>query len=115
MVVGEFVDEVEMKEQEPRCDGYEEKEMEKVLAEFSDVMLEEPGSTSLYKMLIDVRNTKPIYQRPYRVPDKLKDGVRQEIEKLVEAGIVVESCSPCASPIVPVLKSSGAVRLCVGF
>ena len=47
------------------------------------------------------------------MPSKLKDGVRQEIEKLVDAGIVMESCSPWASPIVPVLKPSGAMRLCV--
>ena len=40
VVVGEFVNEIEMKEQKPRCDGYENKEMEKVLAEFSDVMSE---------------------------------------------------------------------------
>ena len=40
VVVGEFVNEIEMKEQKPRCDGYEEKEMEKVLAEFSDVISE---------------------------------------------------------------------------
>ena len=52
---------------------------------------------------------------PYRVPDKLKEGVKQEVEKLVELGVVVASTSPWASPIVPVPKQDGALRLCIDY
>ena len=35
--------------------------------------------------------------------------------KLVEDGIAVPSCSPWASPIVPVPKKDGSVRICVDY
>ena len=51
-----------------------------------------------------------ITQAPYRIPDKLKEGVHSEISKLSEAGIIEPSTSPWASPIVPVVKPDG---LCI--
>jgi len=72
-----------------------------VLDEFIDTLMEEPGSTDLCKMKIDVGTARLICQRHYKIPDRLKDGVREEIERLVDSGIIVESTSPWSSPIVP--------------
>ena len=45
----------------------------------------------------------------------MKDGVREEVLKLVELGIAVESHSPWASPVVPVPKPDGSVRVCIDY
>ncbi len=42
-------------------------------------------------------------------------GVRDELEGLLESGIVVPSTSPWASPIVSVTKPDGSVRVCVDY
>ena len=45
----------------------------------------------------------------------MTEGVRQEVNKLVELGVVVPSTSPWASPIVPVPKTDGSIRLCIDY
>ena len=68
------------------------------------------------KMKIEVEDgTKVISQRPYRVPDRLKDGVKREIDLLLESNIIEPSESAWASPCVPIVKSDGKVRLCVDY
>ena len=59
--------------------------------------------------------TRVISQRPYRIPEKINEGVRKEIEDMLEGGIIEESENAWSSPIVPVLKPNGAVRVCVDY
>ena len=54
-------------------------------------------------------------QTPYRIPEKLKDSVKQEIDKLLESSIIEPSDSLWASPLVPVIKPDQSVRLCVDY
>ena len=59
--------------------------------------------------------TGPVKSVPYQIPDKWKEPVRQELMTLRELGILVPTTSPWSSPIVPVPKKDGAVRVCVDF
>ena len=67
------------------------------------------------QLSIKTGEAPPTSSGPYRVPDRLKEGVRQEVAKLVDMGVVEESTSPWASPIVPVPKSDGSIRLCIDY
>ena len=64
---------------------------------------------------IETGNHPPIYTPPYRVSYKDEQVQRQEINKLLEQGIIEESTSPWSSPIVLVRKKDGSVRCCVDF
>ena len=57
--------------------------------------------------------TKPHKLHPYRVPEWLKAGVKDELHKIVEDGYAVSSKRPWASPIVP--EPDGTVKICVDF
>ena len=57
----------------------------------------------------------PVYTPPYRVSYKDEQIQRQEIDKLLEQGIIEESTLPWSSPIVLVRKKDGSVRFCVDF
>ena len=57
----------------------------------------------------------PLHNPPYRIPDKMKEGVRHEIQKLEDSGIISPTDSPRAALIVPVPKPDGSVRLCIDF
>ena len=75
----------------------------------------EPGNTDSAVLSLELLDNTPIQQAPYRVPDRLKPGVKKELEGLLEADIVAPSTSPWVSPIVPVTKSDGSVLVCVDY
>ena len=98
------------------CEGYKDKDIGKILAEFKDAMSETPGKTEVVKMSVEVeKSTRVISQMPYRLPDRLKEAVRSELDDLAKADIIEPSDSHWASPLVPVVKPDGKVRLCVDF
>ena len=97
-------------------DGFDEKSVVKELKqEFPEVFSDLPGKAKVGCFKIETGDAEPRRSHPYRVPDKLKEGVRSEVNKLVELGIVVPSTSPWASPVVPVPKTDGTVRVCVDY
>ena len=99
-----------------KFEGFNEQEVvEQLRGEFPEVFSDLPGRTTECKLSIDTGDAAPRRSHPYRVPNKLKEGVRAEVEKLVEMGIVVPSTSPWASPVVPVPKGDGTVRVCVDY
>ena len=78
------------------------------------------GRSDLITMDIDTGDSPPVAQRPYPLALKHYDWVKQEIENLERAGVIVESMSKWASPVVVVPKKSAPDepprrRLCVDF
>ena len=97
------------------CAGFDRRIVDDIKAEFPGVFSDSPGRTRVVKLHIKTGDSEPVVSHPHRVPDRLKEGVRMEVLKLVEEGIAVPSCSPWASPIVPVPKKDGSVRICVDY
>ena len=90
-------------------------QMKTLIRKFRTVTNREPGRTSLVKHKIITSNMPAIRQRPRRmVPDKKKE-VMEELKALLETGIVEESSSAWASPIVMVAKKDGSNRICVDY
>ena len=70
----------------------------------------------LIKHKVDVSHAMPIRQRPYRLPWVHRDAVRKELDMMLEHGIIEESSSEWAQPLVIVpKKGSSEVRLCIDF
>ena len=97
------------------CQEFDTERWSEMKEEFGDVFTDEPGRTGVCKLAIVTGEAQPIASGPHRVPDRLKEGVRQEVAKLLEMGVAEESTSPWASPIVPVPKSDGSIRLCIDY
>ena len=71
------------------------------------------GTTPLIKMSIDTGDTCLLAKKPYTLALKHYDWVKEEIDKLLEAGMIRESHSSWSAPIVVVPKGDGGKRLCV--
>ena len=97
------------------CVDFEVDELEKMKVEYPEVFSDLPEKTGVCKLKISTADAQPIASPPYRIPDRLKEGVREEVLKLVELGIVIPSQSPWASPVVPVPKQDGSVRVCIHY
>ena len=73
------------------------------------------GLTETIRHQIIIENTGPIKQRYRRFPDPLRRDIQVEIDKLLERGIIEPSHSAWSSPLVPVRKKNGSLRLCVDY
>ena len=73
------------------------------------------GLTHLNEHEIKTGDSPPIKQPPRRVPLAFADKEKAAIEELKEKGVIRDSVSPWASPIVLVSKKDGTVRPCVDY
>lgn len=64
---------------------------------------------------IKTTEDKPFRERSRRLAPADLEAVRQHLSQLKDAGIITESRSPYASPIVVVRKKTGKIRMCVDF
>ncbi|XP_026327853.1 uncharacterized protein K02A2.6-like [Hyposmocoma kahamanoa] len=85
--------------------------------QYSELFSDKLGTFNKYKIKLLLKdNAKPVFCKARPVAFALRDKVNHEIDRLVRLGIIepVEH-SEYASPIVPVLKKNGSVRLCADY
>ncbi|KAJ3662554.1 hypothetical protein Zmor_006897 [Zophobas morio] len=96
----------------------EKDQLMSLLNEYKDLVarnMKQLGCTTLVEMDIQLEDDRPIYYRPYRMAYSERRKVQEIVEELKDAGIVEDSFSPFASPVLLVKKKSGDVRLCVDY
>ena len=64
---------------------------------------------------INTGSSKPIRQTFYRVTPEKQKIIDEEVQKLLDAGIIEPASGPWSSPVVLVKKPGGKWRLCVDF
>lgn len=62
-----------------------------------------------------LQGSEPVNQRGYRVPFIQKAEIGKQIKEMLKNGIIQESTSPFASPIILVKKKDGSWRMCVDY
>ena len=65
------------------------------------------------KMTIILKDDEPVYQKARRLSQYERDIVNVQIDEWKEEGIIRESVSDFASPVVLVKKQNGSHKLCV--
>ena len=86
-----------------------------LLKEFSGVMSNMPGVTSMAEHRIETENARLVKLPPYRIPQVYRETIQLEVKEMLEAGIIEPSTSDWCAPIVPVKKKDGTLRLCVDY
>jgi len=77
--------------------------------------LNSAGNCGILKHVINIKDSNPIKQAPRRIPLHLKEEVNRIIEEMKSQGVIEESQSPWASPVVLVKKKDGSLRFCVDY
>ena len=99
-------------------DDYEKKRVAQLLCKFADSFSKDEwdlGLTHLTSHAIKTEGAPPVKQPPRRVPLAYAADEKKAIEDLKAKGVIRESVSPWASPIVLVKKKDGGVRPCVDY
>lgn len=97
-------------------DDYQREQLEHFLCKWQHVFAaheEDYGCTSVVKHQIPTADAAPVRERCRPVAPSLYKEICGLLQGMLEGGIIRESCSPWATPIVLVQKKSGAlVILC---
>ena len=91
------------------------KQLEGLLRKYQEVFKNKPGKTKAIKHFIHTTDSKPVKQRPYRLPHAYWEEVKQELKDILAEGVIEPSQSDWASPIVLVRKKDNSIRLCVDY
>lgn len=92
--------------------GFQKQQLEGVKSLFPNFELQGLGRTSLLKHHIDIGNAKPVKQRFYPVSPAVEKLMYQEIDRMLDLGVIEISTSAWSSPMRLVVKP-GKVRLCL--
>ena len=93
-------------------------ELEMLLEQYDEVLARHEydfGQTNLVKHKLPLNDEQPIKQRPYRVPYKLQETVKEQVQAMAEQNIIRKSSSPWTSPVVMVKKKDGKMRFCIDY
>ncbi len=90
-------------------------ELQHLLDQFPALFRQRPGRTELIHHTIHLTDTTPSRQRPYRVPERLVEPLRKEVEMMRELGVIEPSMSEWCSPVVIVPKKDGSLCVCIDF
>ena len=91
------------------------RELEKFKERYKDMLSDTPGRTHLVCHNIPTGDAHPVRLPPYRLTHKAQEILREEIQTLLNQGIIRPSTSPWAAPIVLVPKKDGTRRMCVDY
>ena len=91
--------------------------LQQVLSQHAEVFREELGKLQGTTAKIHVDgNTRPGFEKPRQVPFAIREKVERKLERLQALGILRPmQFSDWATPIVPVRKSDGGVRICGAY
>ena len=100
---------------QPKLPNQQERDIQQLLEEFKDVVTTDVGKASGVEHRIDTGDHQPTRSAPHRLASYWKEQLQTEISELLAAGILRTSHSPWSSPMVPVKKPDGSVRLCIDY
>ena len=75
----------------------------------------EKGSVKGVEHTIDTGDSKPIREAAQRVPFALQEKISEMVKEMLKGGIISESSSPWASPVVIVCKKDGSLCFCIDY
>ena len=72
-------------------------------------------AAALTEHKIVLTDKTPVYQHPRRLPEPISQEIEKQCSELEAMDIIERSVSPWSSPIVPIRKGDGSIRLCVDY
>ena len=101
-----------------QLDSTIQQQLDNLLGTFKDQFAKDKmtiGTTPLTQMSIDTGDSDPVSQKPYPIAMKHFNWVKEEINKLLEAGVIRNSHSSWSALIIVVPKGDGSKHLIIDY
>ena len=101
-----------------QLDSTIQQQLDNLLGTFKDQFAKDEmtiGTTPLTQMSINTGDSDPVSQKPYSVAMKHYNWVKEEIDKLLEAGVIRNSHSSWSTPIIVVPKGDAGKHLVIDY
>lgn len=89
-----------------------------LINDFKDCMpfsFKDLGKTATITMQIKLKSEEPVVYNPYRICAPEEQVLNNMLAELLERGIIRESRSSYASPVILVKKTTGDYRMCIDY
>ena len=96
----------------------EQQQLKDLICSYSDVFAldaSELGTTDIVQHTIDTGDHSPIKQPLRRTPFALRAKMDELVREMLSQGVIEQSKSPWASPVVLVSKKDGGLRFCIDY
>ena len=96
----------------------EQKQLKDLICDYLDVFAldaSELGTTDIVKHTINMGDHPPIKQPLRRTPFALRTKVDELVQEMLSQGVIEQSRSPWASPVVLVSKKDWGLRFCIDY
>ena len=86
------------------------------MSEFETIFTGKSGITHPGGTLYSTYHNNPVRSRPYAIPYSCKETLKEDVEEMLDMGIIERTDSPYTSPVVVVQKCDGTnrVKLIIG-
>ena len=98
-----------------KLSGEQLKDLSGFVDEFSHRFRDTPGTSSLIEHEVNLTSEVPVYSKPYPISYKARESLKKDIGDMLKMGVIRESKSPYASPVVVTSKRDGTNRVCLDF
>ena len=98
--------------------NYERKEVYKMLLRVRHALSKHDSDIGTAKVIphqIELTNNTPIWQKPRNFADPINKEIEKQCSELLTEDIIEHSSSNWSSPIVPVRKQDGTLRMCIDY
>ena len=99
----------------PDLQESQQQQIWELLEEFQDIFSDVPKITNLGEHEIKLRSTDLVQQKAYPVPAHLRQVLDEELDTMLEMGVISPSDTLYSSPLVMVKKADNTPRVCVDF
>lgn len=84
-----------------------------IVAKFPDVFCDQLGKLKDVQINLNVNDSNPVFLKARSVPLAMRERIENELDRLLKNDIIEKiSYSDWGSPIVPVVKKDGSIRIC---
>ena len=100
----------------PNLSKEQKRQAESMLAQHESVLTTRPGCyKGNVELAIELTTTVPVRRKMYELPYTAKKTVEEEVNKMLELGVIEKSRSAYAAPVVLVQKKDGSCRFCIDY